>query len=641
MRLASACIFLFVLLGSTLGQSTVTIAEYICQRLVQVGTNSVFGVTGDYSYLFLHAVDATPGLERVGNNNELEAAYAAWAYAHVSPVRAPGAVSVTYGPGSYPTISALGGASRENVPVIVISGAASTTNWQYYDSWGAETHHMVEGRPTTQRDAFAPVTVAQEVISSTATAAAQIDALILAALVYNKPVYLEVWVDLWTATIPAPVGTLSRVGLPTPVATIQSNVDAAVAFTLAQLQASHFPIIFVSLEIKIYNVQALFQQLISLANIPYYTNYAAKGLLTEPNNWYTGILGTGNTKEYMADFLLEVGTTYDDNSHTTASYAPNAQRYVRARKGKVDTSARNLYPNVPLEPFLEGLIAAITTAGYYNHNYSSSLAMTFSTPTADVPSSNLTYASFVNHLRYANFITQDTVLVVDTTIIMYYIQKTVPITQDGYLGDAFWLAIGWSGGAAVGAKQALPNKRMLVVVGDGGFQNCPTGLGTSVAQGHNTIVFILHNNVYAIEQHEEDPTPYTNNSAPFYPDNLIQNWNYAQFGASVGAHSYRTFTHADLTVALAAAAAYDGTSVIEIMLGKFDIPPQGNLTPTTTTTTASTTAATTAASTASSSTASTSHAASTSTTHTSQHSSTTHTAGSTHHSTTHNDPWGK
>jgi indolepyruvate decarboxylase len=640
MRLASACIFLFLLLGVTLGQ-TVTIAEYICQRLRQVGTDTVFGVTGDYSYLFLHAVDEpNSGLKRVGNNNELEAAYAAWAYAHVSPVRAPGAVSVTYGPGSYPTISALGGASRENVPVIVISGAASTTNWQYYDSWGAETHHMVEGAFTTQRDAFRPVTVAQEVVTNTASAAAQIDAVILAALIYNKPVYLEVWVDLWTATIPAPVGTLSRVGLPTPVATIQSNVDAAVAFTLAQLQASHFPIIFVSLEIKIYNVQALFQQLISLANIPYYTNYAAKGILSEPNTWYTGILGTGNSKEYMADFLLEVGTTYDDNSHTTASYAPNARSYVRARRGKVDTSARNLYPNVPLEPFLEGLIAAITASGYYNHNYTSALAMTYATPTADAPTANLTYASFVNHLRYAGFLNEDSVLIVDTTIIMYYIQKTVPIRQDGYLGDAFWLAIGWSGGAAVGAKAALPNKKMLVVVGDGGFQNCPTGLGTSVAQGHDTVVFILHNNVYAIEQHEEDPAPYSNSSAPFYPDNLIQDWNYAQFGAAVGAHSFRTYTHADLTLALASAASYTGTTVVEIMLGKFDIPPQGNIAPppattaaASTATTAAATTATTASSTTAKGTTSTSHGATTHTGSTSQHSTT-------HHSTTH-EPWRK
>jgi hypothetical protein len=58
---------------------------------------------------------------------------------------------------------------------------------------------------------------------------------------------------------------------------------------------------------------------------------------------------------------------------------------------------------------------------------------------------------------------------------------------------------------------------------------------------------LLHNNVYCIEQLIEDRTPYVNTSAPFFPENLLPDWNYTLLARAYNAEGHRVYTHRDLT----------------------------------------------------------------------------------------------
>ena len=103
---------------------TWTVGRYLVERLHQVGVGTVFGVPGDYVLGFMDEIVASP-LELVGTCNELNAGYAADAYARINGV---GAVCVTYAVGGFSVLNAIAGAYAERVPVIVISGGPNRSD---------------------------------------------------------------------------------------------------------------------------------------------------------------------------------------------------------------------------------------------------------------------------------------------------------------------------------------------------------------------------------------------------------------------------------------------------------------------------------------------------------------------------------
>lgn len=88
---------------------------------------------------------------------------------------------------------------------------------------------------------------------------------ILASLVYKKPVYIEVWTDVWTQLIPAPSAPINVASI-VPLKADQTAISGvlysfsmnnfanyycqAIAETLARLQNAHFPIINVGREVR-------------------------------------------------------------------------------------------------------------------------------------------------------------------------------------------------------------------------------------------------------------------------------------------------------------------------------------------------------------------------------------------------------
>src|SRR5262249_28845112 len=77
-----------------------TVAGYLALRLAEIGAGHIFAVPGDYAGAFLSTIDNDPsiGVMRVGTCNELEAGYAADAYARQ---RGAGVACVTFGVGTF------------------------------------------------------------------------------------------------------------------------------------------------------------------------------------------------------------------------------------------------------------------------------------------------------------------------------------------------------------------------------------------------------------------------------------------------------------------------------------------------------------------------------------------------------------
>ena len=79
----------------------VTVAEYLKQRLEEIGCEHIFGVAGNYSAAFLNTIEQDPNtsVSITGNTNEINAGHCADGYARVSGKMA--VVCVTYGVGAF------------------------------------------------------------------------------------------------------------------------------------------------------------------------------------------------------------------------------------------------------------------------------------------------------------------------------------------------------------------------------------------------------------------------------------------------------------------------------------------------------------------------------------------------------------
>jgi indolepyruvate decarboxylase len=93
----------------------------------ELGITRLFGVPGNYTGPFLNTIleDDKSKLKITSMSNELVSGYAADAYARVQGLNGIGAVTSTYGVGSFSLLNAVAGSYVENIPVIVINGAPS------------------------------------------------------------------------------------------------------------------------------------------------------------------------------------------------------------------------------------------------------------------------------------------------------------------------------------------------------------------------------------------------------------------------------------------------------------------------------------------------------------------------------------
>src|SRR5215204_4844972 len=168
-------------------KTSLSIGEYLIQRLYAHGVRHVFGIPGDYVLSFYDLLSKSK-LRVINTCDEQGAGFAADAYARV---RGLGAVCVTYCVGGLKLANTTAEAFAEKSPVVIISGAPGMKEREK----NPLLHHKVR-EFDTQKKVFEQLTVASTVLSDPQTAFQEIDRVIHAALRYKRPVYIELPRDM-------------------------------------------------------------------------------------------------------------------------------------------------------------------------------------------------------------------------------------------------------------------------------------------------------------------------------------------------------------------------------------------------------------------------------------------------------------
>ena len=131
-----------------------------------------------------------------------------------------------------------------------------------------------------------------------------------------------------------------------------------------------------------------------------------------------------------------------------------------------------------------------------------------------------------------------------------------------FLSPAYYTSMGFAVPASIGVNVAAPDRRPIVLVGDGAFQMTCMELSTAVRHGFNPIVIVLNNKGYTTERFLQD--------GPF---NDILNWNYHRMPDLLGGGwGFEVHTEGELDQALNAAIANKDTfSILNVHLEPDDI----------------------------------------------------------------------
>jgi TPP-dependent 2-oxoacid decarboxylase len=137
-----------------------------------------------------------------------------------------------------------------------------------------------------------------------------------------------------------------------------------------------------------------------------------------------------------------------------------------------------------------------------------------------------------------------------------------------FIGQPLWASIGYTLPAALGAGLAHPDRRIVLLIGDGAAQLTIQELGTFAREGLTPVVVVVNNDGYAVERAIHGRDAYYNN---------IVAWRWQDLPNALGANNvlaYRAQTYGRLQDALSAAAAHrDRMILIEAVVPRLDVPP--------------------------------------------------------------------
>ncbi len=569
---------------SSLEQSnneTFTVADYLLTRLKQLNVTEVFQIPGDYVKHFTQALEHFDGVNAIGAVNELDAAYAADAYGRT---RGLGAVSLQYGVSTYSALNAIAGAYVERSPVVVISACPGSDARQITKMYDVLFHHST-GNLKADQEIYERVTVAAETLSTSEGAAEKIDNLLIAALTHKKPVYIACYKEVWGEPCPAPSATpLEAMVLKSDPLALQNAVTQA----WSQITAAKNPMIFAGVELLRLGLSDLLQEIIDASGFLYTTTSLGKTVLDEKGDKFIGTYSDAAsipnviTQVQQSDCFLTLGTIITDdylwfieNKYSDMVLATTDQIRV----------GYFTYQNVTMKDFMEALLELFkSTKGYplaveapaqpaYPEPWKSN-----SDPHWNDQPDVITYNRFFQHT--SKFLTdhnllKDTVVTLGVSSSLYVATNMYGMYQNSFISSAAWQCIGFETGAASGA-QLGSGKRAWTFAGDGGFMMVCQSLSTLSRNKLNSVIFVMSNGVYAIEQVYVDITAFEpGNQHQFDTFDILPKWDYLALAKAFGAEGIRVKTLEELDAALLTIKDIsDKPVLVEVVIPQKDLPGQ-------------------------------------------------------------------
>ncbi len=533
-----------------------SVGEYLLDRLFEAGVHHIFGVPGDYVLRFDKLIEQHQ-IKFINTTRENTAGYAADAYARLKGM---GVACITYGVGIN-IANALAQSYVESSPLVVISGTVGTKEYQEHPT----LHHLINKSihvhgDRTQLKIFKQVTVDQGILDNPETAASIIDRVLNSCYRYKKPVYFEIPRNI----VDCP---LQHIPMKSSFSYPSSDPEAlkeALEETQSILSSSSRPLIWAGHELLRFDLSHLLLHFAEMHNIPIVSSLLGKTVVDERHPLFAGVYQGGmspkeisNTVE-QADCFFIAGVIMHDLDTGIFTAKVNHEKRIIANSYSLKIG-HHLYENVSLVDYIKGL----QRISFQNHNESfhqprhTQLKINFQPKESAKTTTKRLFECLQTHLNGEH------ILISDVGDCLFGSSDLI-LSQNSFIACPYFASLGFGTPAVIGAQIAIPHKRAVGVIGDGGFQMTAMELQAAVRYHLDPIIIIMNNHGYGTER------PLLEGS---YND--ILNWNYTLIiqvlGGGVG---IKVETEKEMEDAFQQAFSRRGTFfLIEVELDKLDFSP--------------------------------------------------------------------
>ncbi|KAL6918263.1 hypothetical protein FSST1_009758 [Fusarium sambucinum] len=529
-----------------------TVIEHIISRLVEIGITDVFGVAGDFAFPINDAVCDNEHMRWIGSCNELNAAYSADGYARI---RSMSALCTTYGVGELGAIAGVAGAYAENLPIFHLVGMLASRT----QSARRLVHHTLgNGEFELFHHMTGPVVCASAIITPQ-NCATEMERLIAAAMYHRRPVYIA---------IPTDHATSPLLGTAEPYNLSISDHDSLTAATKALLDAIHGAqsvCVVPGIILARAGLKEITTRFLKASNLPFVTMFMDKAVVDETLDNYVGMydgqLMNEEVRQFVerSDLAIGIGAALTDFNSGSFMAKIETAKSANIMLHSVRVGEK-VFNNVEMKDVIAALASQIEAKDTVVHKKIG----------LDIQISRVGDKISAEYLypRWQQMLKEGDILVAETgTSSMGMGFASMP-RGSTFHNQALWGAIGWATPASFGASLAAPERRTILITGDGSHQLTAQEIGQFHRFNLKPIVFVLNNDGYLIER------LLCKNPESAYND--VAQWKYHELPQAFGCKDWFTTkvtTCDELDAAIQKAEASGTGAYIEVVTDRYAASP--------------------------------------------------------------------
>lgn len=565
----------------TMTETGVTGAIFMAQCLKAEGVEKVFGQCGHTNYALIDACQRL-GIDYVSFRHEQQAVHAADAYYRVSKKLA--VINVHLSPGLTNTVTGVASAAMDGTPMVVITG--NTPSYHH----PREAHQSMRlHADASQGDIFKPICKrVWRVDDAKFLPEVMHRALNIAQTGRPGAVLLDIPMDVFSQKIEAePVTRLRRPNFPRSMGDAQGVAEAA-----RLLAGAANPVIFAGNGVAMSGAFDELRALAELLQAPVATTLVGKGVFPETHPLSVGTTGiwgarVANDTTRNADVILAVGTAFGE-ADCSSWRSDHTFDIPGSTLIQIDIDPQEIGKSYPVDIGILGdakatlaqlaeTLGTSPRAAAVVEAQAETIAARKAAWREELKDTQLVDTKPIHPARLLMELSKaapaDAVFVTDVGWNKNGAGQQLEIASPaGFITSGGMATMGYSPGAAVGAKIGAPDRKVLGLVGDGGLMSVLGALTTAV-ELDIPVLWVLFNNFCYSTIRTVGTTYFDNKYGTEFrtPDGELYNPDFQMLAKSFGIASALIEEPDDLEAGIKAALAKDVPFLLEVRT-RGDVP---------------------------------------------------------------------
>ena len=565
----------------TMTETGVTGAIFMAQCLKAEGVEKVFGQCGHTNYALIDACQRL-GINYVSFRHEQQAVHAADAYYRVSKKLA--VINVHLSPGLTNTVTGVASAAMDGTPMVVITG--NTPSYHH----PREAHQSMRlHADASQGDIFKPICKrVWRVDDAKFLPEVMHRALNIAQTGRPGAVLLDIPMDVFSQKIEAePVTRSRRPNFPRSMGDAQGVAEAA-----RLLAGAANPVIFAGNGVAMSGAFDELRALAELLQAPVATTLVGKGVFPETHPLSIGTTGiwgarVANDTTRNADVILADGTAFGE-ADCSSWRSDHTFDIPGSTLIQIDIDPQEIGKSYPVDIGILGdakatlaqlaeTLGASPRAAAVVEAQAETIAARKAAWREELKDTQLVDTKPIHPARLLMELSKaapaDAVFVTDVGWNKNGAGQQLEIASPaGFITSGGMATMGYSPGAAVGAKIGAPDRKVLGLVGDGGLMSVLGALTTAV-ELDIPVLWVLFNNFCYSTIRTVGTTYFDNKYGTEFrtPDGELYNPDFQMLAKSFGIASALIEEPDDLEAGIKAALAKDVPFLLEVRT-RGDVP---------------------------------------------------------------------